>query len=427
MRGFGRQIGRLALHLLVPALGAAAPLAVIPAITSTHGASGWAAVAVGLSVGIATAVVAELGWSIVGPQRVARATRPPGDLFATASASKLVATAVLLPVAAAVTLAVVDEHRPAAALVSLGVALGALSPTWYFIGLGRPLLVLVAETSPRVLASLVSAVAIAAGAPLEVYGAGMVLAAVVTFGVAPRLGGARLPGTDDFRAVPAVVRSQLVLVVGRGVATTYKSLPAALLGTVSPGSVAGFAAVDRPLRMGLQVVSAIPDRLQTWVGVPSAELAHRRSLVSLGLNAGLGLVVGVGFALSMPAVAVVLFTGTVPVSPDLALAGGVLIAVICASRGAGLALVSAGRHAQTTTASVASAVVGVPGVLVLGAHHGALGAVSALVSAEAVGLVVQLVVLARSRRASSVPAVEPAAEPAPVGPSNPHARGEAAR
>ena len=427
MRGFGRQVGRLALHLLVPALGAAAPLAVIPAITSTHGASGWAAVAVGLSVGIATAVVAELGWSIVGPQRVARATRPPGELFATASASKLVATAVLLPVAAAVTLAVVDEHRPAAALVSVGVALGALSPAWYFIGLGRPLLVLVAETSPRVLVSLVSAVAIAAGAPLEVYGAGMVLAAVVTFGVAPRLGGARLPGADDFRAVPAVVRSQLVLVLGRGVATTYKSLPVALLGAVSPGSVAGFAAVDRPLRMGLQVVSAIPDRLQTWVGVPSAELAHRRSLVSLGLNAGLGLVVGVGFALSMPAVAVVLFTGAVPVSPDLAVAGGVLIAVICTSRGAGLALVSAGRHAQTTTASIASAVVGVPGVLVLGAHHGALGAVSALVSAEAVGLVVQLVVLARSRRASSVPAVEPAAEPAPVGPSSPDARGEASR
>jgi O-antigen/teichoic acid export membrane protein len=423
VRGLGRQVGRLALHLLVPALSAAAPLAVIPAVTSIYGASGWAAVAVGLSVGVATAVVAELGWGIVGPQRVARGIRPPGDLFATAAASKLVATAILLPVATAVTLAVVDEHRPAAALVSVGVALGALSPTWYFIGLGRPLLVLLAETVPRVLVSLASAVAIAAGAPLEVYGAGMVLAAVVTFGVAPRLGGARLPGAGDFRAVPAVVRSRLVLVVGRGVTTTYKSLAVALLGTVSPGSVAGFAAVDRPLRMGLQVVSAIPDRLQTWVGVPSAELAHRRSLISLGLNAGLGLVVGIVFAVSMPAVAVVLFTGAVPVSPDLAVAGGVLIAVICASRGAGLALVSSGRHAHTTTSSIGSAVVGVPGILVLGAHHGALGAVWALVLAETVGLVVQLVVLARSRPAEPVPVPEPTS----VGPQHPHSRGEGPR
>jgi O-antigen/teichoic acid export membrane protein len=423
VRGLGRQVGRLALHLLVPALSAAAPLAVIPAVTSIYGASGWAAVAVGLSVGVATAVVAELGWGIVGPQRVARGIRPPGYLFATAAASKLVATAILLPVATAVTLAVVDEHRPAAALVSVGVALGALSPTWYFIGLGRPLLVLLAETVPRVLVSLASAVAIAAGAPLEVYGAGMVLAAVVTFGVAPRLGGARLPGAGDFRAVPAVVRSRLVLVVGRGVTTTYKSLAVALLGTVSPGSVAGFAAVDRPLRMGLQVVSAIPDRLQTWVGVPSAELAHRRSLISLGLNAALGLVVGIVFAVSMPAVAVVLFTGAVPVSPDLAVAGGVLIAVICASRGAGLALVSSGRHAHTTTSSIGSAVVGVPGILVLGAHHGALGAVWALVLAETVGLVVQLVVLARSRPAEPVPVPEPTS----VGPQHPHSRGQGPR
>jgi len=413
VRGLGRQVGRLALHLLVPALSAAAPLAVIPAVTSTHGASGWAAVAVGSSVGIATAVVAELGWGIVGPQRVARGTRPPGGLFATALASKLVATAVLLPVAAAVTVVVAGDHRPAAVLVSVGVALGALSPTWYFIGLGRPLLILLAETLPRVLVSLASAGAIAAGAPLEVYGAGMVLAAAVTFGVAPRLGGARLPGAADFRAVPSVVRSQLVLVVGRGVATTYKSLPVALLGAVSPGSVAAFAAVDRPLRMGLQVVSAIPDRLQTWVGVPSAELAHRRGVVSLGVNAALGLVVGVGFATCMPAVAVVLFTGAVPVSPDLAVAGGVLVGVICASRGAGLALVSAGRHVHTTTASIGSAVVGVPGVLVLGVHLGASGAVWALVLAETVGFVVQLSALARSSRHRAVPEPVPEPEPEP--------------
>ncbi|ROS47973.1 hypothetical protein [Frigoribacterium sp. PhB24] len=421
MRALGRQVGRLALHLLVPALAAAAPLAVIPAVTSTQGASGWSAVAVGLSVGVATSVVAELGWGIVGPQRVARGTRPPGDLFATALASKIVATAVLLPVAAVVTAVVADEHRPAAVLVSVGVALGALSPTWYFIGLGRPLLVLVAETGPRVVVSVASAVAIRAGAPLEVYGAGMVLAAAVTFVVAPRLGGARLPATGDFRAVGAVVSSQLVLVLGRGVATTYKSLPVAVLGTVSPGSVAAFAAVDRPLRMGLQVVSAIPDRLQTWVGVPSAELARRRSTISLSLNVGLGLVVGLGFATCMPAVADVLFTGAVPVSPDLAVTGGLLVGVICASRGAGLALVSAERHAHTTTASICSALVGVPGTLVLGARLGALGALSALVVAEAVGLVVQLVVLVRSDRTPRGQA------PRPVPPSGSGPPSEASR
>ena len=47
------QVGRLLLHFLVPAVSAAAPLAVIPAVTSRFGASGWSAVAVGMSVGIA--------------------------------------------------------------------------------------------------------------------------------------------------------------------------------------------------------------------------------------------------------------------------------------------------------------------------------------------------------------------------------------
>lgn len=392
-----RQVRRLALHVLVPAVGAAAPLAVIPAVTSTAGATGWAAIAVGLSVGVAAAVVAELGWGIVGPQRVVREPDDRRRLYATALASRLVATAVTAPVAVVVTAVVVDGHRLAAVLVTVGVAFGALSPTWFFVGLGRPAAVLLAETLPRVLTSVASAMAIAAGAPLEAYGAGAIVAVAASLVLAGVLDEAPgLPRRVDFASVPATLRAQRVLVLGRAVTTTYKSLPSALLGGVAPSAaVAGFAAVDRPLRMGLQVVSAVPDRLQTWVGHPSPDLARRRSLWSLALNGVLGVVVGVVFAVAMPTVARLLFTGVVEVPPSLAVWGGVLAGVICASRGAGLALVSAGRPGRTTLAAFCSAAVGVPALLLFGASHGAAGALAALVAAEAVGLIVQLVAVGR--------------------------------
>jgi hypothetical protein len=394
-RGAGRVAGsqavRLLLHVLVPAVSAAAPLAVIPAATSRFGASGWSAVAVGMSVGIAAAVVAELGWSIVGPVRIARDPEARAAVFARALASKLVATAVLLPVVVVVTALLVDRHALAAVLVGVGVALGALSPTWYFVGLGRPGRVVLTEALPRVVLALAAAAALVVGAPLEVYGSCLVLAVVATAVLTPLVDdAARFPSRQAFAEVPRVVREQAVLVLGRAVTTTYKSLPVALLGVAAPASVAAFAATDRPLRMGLQVLSAVPDRLQTWVGTPDAVLARRRSAVSLGLNTGLGVVAGAVFALAMPTVSGWLFAGAVDVDRDLAVWGGALVAVICSSRGAGLALVSAGRHGHTTTAAIAAAIVGVPGVLVAGAAVGATGAVAALVLAEAVGFVVQL-------------------------------------
>lgn len=389
------QVGRLLLHFLVPAVSAAAPLAVIPAVTSRFGASGWSAVAVGMSVGIAAAVVGELGWSIVGPLRIARDPAARAAVFARATASKLVVTAVLLPVVVTVTATVVERHVLAAVLVAVGVALGALSPTWYFVGLGRPGRIVLTEALPRVVLAVAAAVAVWAGAPLEVYGACLVLAVVATALLTPLVDdAARFPSARAFAQVPLVVREQAVLVLGRAVTTTYKSLPVALLGVTAPASVAAFAAADRPLRMGLQVLSAVPDRLQTWVGTPDAELARRRSVVSFGMNVGLGAVAGTVFAVAMPAVSAWLFAGAVHVDRDLAAWGGALVAVICSSRGAGLALVSAGRHAHTTTAAIAAAVVGVPGVLAAGAAAGATGAVAALVLAEGVGLVVQLGLLA---------------------------------
>jgi len=416
-----RQVVRMLLHLAVPSVGAAAPLAVVPAVTATSGAAGWAAVAVGTSIGVAGAVVAELGWSIVGPQAVAREASATARslIFTTVLASRLAAVTVVLPVAVVVTSLTAGEHRAAAALVTAGVVLGALSPAWWFIGRGRPGLLLCCETLPRVVALLGAALALTLGAPLGAYGIALVASAVVSFVLAPRLDpDLRLPRLHDYRRVPAALREQGVLVLGRAVTTSYKSLPAALLGAAAPGAVAVFAAVDRPARLGLQVLMSVPDRLQTWVAVPDEATSRRRTRTSFVVNGLLGLGAGAVFAVALPLVAPVLFAGAVTVPTPTVLWGAALVAVICTSRGAGLALVTARRAGHTTSAAAAAALVGVPGVILLGRVHGADGALAALVAAEAVGALVQVVVLLRGRSGRAVlPALAPPATAASGGPS----------
>lgn len=389
-----RQLRDIALYVLAPLLGGLTPLAVIPAVTSTAGADGWASVAVALAVGVALSVVAELGWTIVGPQRVARDRAGALGLYDAAFASRLAAVAVLGPVASVVTASLVDSHRPAAALLAFAVVAASLNPTWYFIGTGQPVLIVVCETVPRVALTLFAAFAIADGAPLEVYGGALLAGVLACWALAVWLG--RLPAAPSrpaWAAVPQTLREQGVLLAGRGITTVYKSLPIVLVGLAAPSAVAAYGAVDRPLRMGLVVLAAVPNRLQAWVGHPERHHRVRRARLSIGLNAALGLVAGLVFAVAMPWLSPWLFSGVVTFSAAAAIWGGVLVAVISLSRGLGLALVADDRAGTTTWASVAAAAVAVVGVPVGAVAAGVAGALAGLVVAETAGVVVQALAL----------------------------------
>ncbi|BDZ48176.1 hypothetical protein GCM10025867_04170 [Frondihabitans sucicola] len=60
--GLRRHLLPVLLYFGAPTLSALAPLAVIPAITSSLGARGWASTAIALAVGNAGLVIAEVGW-----------------------------------------------------------------------------------------------------------------------------------------------------------------------------------------------------------------------------------------------------------------------------------------------------------------------------------------------------------------------------
>lgn len=392
---------KLLLYVLVPVLSAAAPLAVVPVATARYGADAWASLAVALSVGLTAAVVAEFGWSIVGPQEVAALGAGTASLrlWEESLASRLVLVAALAPVCVGVVLATVPHHRGAAVLVSLGVLGGALSPAWWFTGLGLPHLILVAETLPRTVLVLGAAVAIAFGAPLAVHGAALLLAAVSAPVLAALLTRtAVFPGRRAFCTVPGVLRAQAAVAAGRTVATLTKALPTTLVAGIAPGVIAGYSAADRPMRLGLQVLAALPQRMQAWVAVPPGSERDRRLRIVVAANAGLGLVAGAVFAGVMPVIAPVLFSGTIDVPVEVSAAAGVVVLLACTGRGLGLALVARGAGRRTLTAAVVSAAIALPGVIAV-AHSGGSGAAVfwALAAAEAGGVITQVLALRRAR------------------------------
>lgn len=405
MRRVAAQAHHLGLFVLAPLVTMAMPFVVIPAVSATAGASGWAAVAVALAVGGAGAVLAELGWSLDHVQQITLADeRRRHEIWTTSLGVKALACFAVAPAAAVAAALIVDQHRLAAAAVAAGTVLtGAFAPGWFFVGAGRPGAALLCEALPRAVLLAGAATAMALGAPVEAYGLALLLGPVLSVLASHVVAGLPvLPSPAALAAGPAHLRGRWTIVRGRAISTVYTMLPAAVLGVVAPGTVAAFSASDRPARMGFGVLAALPARLQSWLGAsPDHTVRARRIRTAVLLNTGAGIMAAAVFVLAMPLVTPVLFAGTVELSTALLVASGTLVIVMSVSRGFALGLVTTRAAHRITTAVTAAALVGLPALVGGALVGGATGAVLGLVAAEATGVVVQAALL-RSTLANGV-------------------------
>lgn len=395
-----RQATNLLLYLLIPGLGAATPLLVYPALTARYGSEGFAAVAVAQSLGLAGATICELGWSVLGPQRVARAQAAErASLYQSALATKLIATIVGAPIAAVVAAAIATDYKPAAAFLAAASVATCLSPSWFLVGANRPLAILAFEGIPRLIIMAGVAGLLLVGAPLVVYGIGTLLAVIFTqIAVSLRFGQRLVPRFSVFVEGRSIIRQQLPLTGGRAVSVVYTSLPIAIVGIVNPSAVAVFAAVDRLMRMALAILGGVPSRLQSWVGSAPEDGRVKRSRQSLLMNTALGAIAGIGFAVLVPFVAGLVFSGTIDIVWEVAVLGGAILFAICTSRGFGLSLVAEGRANWIALANVFAAIAGVATTFALAGPLGAPGAQLGGLCAEVVGIAVQAACLFWARR-----------------------------
>ncbi|WP_396641260.1 hypothetical protein [Microbacterium sp.] len=390
---------QLLAFLVIPGLSAATPLIAIPAITATAGAPGWEAYALGLSIGSAGGVIVELGWSLMGPQRVA--AEAPGRRWVTLVSSvrtRLIALVVVAPVATVVAMLLAgnarSEHVATAGLMALACVAVGLSGSWYFVGTGHPLRILASEALPRTLLIIVASVAVVAGAPLVVIPASYLLAAIFSPAASLLLArrdrefAARFTLRQDF----GVIREQFAAVGVRSIAALYMALPIALVGAFAPAALAMFAAAERLMRMGLTLLQAVPNVLQNWLGsARSRDERRERATRSILLCGGLGIVAGAVFTVATPVVTPLLFTGTVSVPWHVAALGGVVVFLVCVSRATGgLALVAYRRVPWLTLSTAVAAVVGLPAICLLAVVAGAPGAFLGEILAELTAITVQL-------------------------------------
>lgn len=390
-----RRVRSLVLFLIIPGISAVAPLLIYPAVTTQFGKSGFAALAIGQSVGIAVGVICELGWNVVGPQKVVRlSSNERSEYIRSSLATKLLSVLLGAPIAAALAYIAALEHDGAAAIIAVGMSFSAFSSNWFLTGLNRPGYIMLSDSLPRVVLTIVSAGLIFSGAPLHIAALPGLATPLISVFIVRRITRSEIfPVRRHFRSGPQVVRGHLSLTFGRAVSVTYTSFLTTLVGFALPSAVVLYAATDRILRMGLNVLSGVPSRMQSWVGAASGRDLRKRSQLVVFANAALGLIAGFVFLLVAPWVGDILFVGEISVTYQAAAIGGATAFMVCTSRGLGLALVARGKANWIASANIAGAAVGVVAVFLLTPSLGAVGALLSALGAESAGVIVQLAVM----------------------------------
>ncbi|WFF32827.1 polysaccharide biosynthesis protein [Propionibacterium freudenreichii] len=371
-----------------PLLSLVTPLVATPIIARFVG-DGWSGVVAAMSIGTFGMSLATWGWSYVGPAMVAQASEAERSRLYTESVySRLLMLAFVLPATVVVTLLLAPASvRLPAALVACAFTMGALSPQWFCIGVGRPKLLGLYDTLPRVIGTIVSVPIMLWTRSMIAYPVLLIIAILVALWLFPRRVITTAPSSPvslgdawrSIRSMTSIASASLV-----GVAYAYAPVPIATALLLSIDS-SRFASADQLYRYALFAVTALGNALQGWTLEVEGASGRRRHHAAIALHLLLGLLGAVGIALLGPWATQVLFGPQV--AADFALTSWYALAFLFISASTPFLrnlLVPNGRQRTVLLATSVAALFGIIAMVFAGLHHSAAGIAAGLALSEAV-------------------------------------------
>lgn len=368
----------------LPLLAAIAPLLVIPSLTLELGARGWAAIAIGQSLGTFGLTITAGGWYTVGGRFMAGTELGEGDAYRVSLLSRLVQFVVAQVVCAPVAFFLApDGHQVAAALMVPAMTVWGLSPTWLYVLRGDVVRIALSDTGAKLGAAVVAVIGLHALSADWVYPAalgGIGLVSVTVFGWTI----ARTGTAWHLRQAVEHVTGHANLTASRVAGSAFTSLATPLVALIAPSAVATFAAADRLKVLGATGMTAISAALQGWIYQDKEIKPQRQRAAFIVMNTFAALVF-LGFVVIGPLIDGFLFND----AAELTLGTVVPQALALALIGLGgsvtfLYLAPAGRLRRISFASYAGSITGVAAISLLAGVDGAVGASWGVFLSEAV-------------------------------------------
>ena len=327
---------RLAGFTGLPLLSLATPFLLLPVLARIAGAEGWSSIVAGQAVGTFGATLIAWGWNVQGTVEVARNASPQfrAELYRESIRVRILVSVLVFPLVSVIAgLLAVPELRLEAVAMSWTTAVAGLSPAWFCIGVGKPGLLAVYDTAPRVIAAVAATPLILVTGKIWLYAAVLLIAVAWSLFSFHRRVVPEATGTfSRWGGTAGMLKSQAgaagISVSGNAYAATPVPVAQAL---VPPAAAAGFGSADTVYRFGLFSVIALGNTLQGWTLETSDEPAKQRHAMAIWSHAGLGVVGGALLATLGPLATEILFGAQVRASPSTCLFYGLAFTFISAS------------------------------------------------------------------------------------------------
>lgn len=391
-------------------LSAAIGVITVPLLLASLGADAWGQVYLAQAAGQIAGVFVSFGWGVTGAAMIA-GTRPSkrrAMLFQSLRI-RLALFAIVAPLVVIGLLLLTRGDLVISVLGGVTYLIPWLGASWYFIGEGTPVRLLVFDTVPNVLGTVVGVIFAALTGSTALFllcqAIGYVVGAFGGTAIALR-GQPRaewdVSGVKHWRRILADQRPS---VITSATTTLYTNVPLLAVQVFVRDLQPVFALAHMMYKYAIVIFTPIQQYFQSWVPQDREHLPARARFAAISATS-IAVIGGALLAILGPAIAQLLAPDAVtPLTFALTLPFGIAVAAVAANSVIGLAcLVAFGKIGAVAKSTVLGAAVGVPAAIVAAAFRSLPAVAWTFAAAEVLVFILYVTVLSRTlaieRRAS---------------------------
>jgi O-antigen/teichoic acid export membrane protein len=409
---FRNQLKRLGAFGVSVVVSTLVGLIAIPTVIALAGADVWGVLAVAQSIALLLGVLVSFGWGTTGPALVASlpaAERP--QFFGDSLVSRLYLFGAALPLVAVVAFLTAGDNVLLTAFACVAYLMPFLGAAWFFVGDGQPLRLLLLDTVPVAVGTLVGLAALYATGEILAYLTCQFVFNVVSVAVSARriLRRTAVPVVLDLHLGRALRRlgGQRHGVITAATSSLYVNTPLIVLSALAPQGVPVYALADRFFKYGLTVLGPVVQVLQGSIPHPDPQIRDARVRATARFAPLGGLIVAGAAAVAIPPASRLFSFGEIAIDYHLSVPVALIFGGVATSQAIGLAcLIPIGRGRSLATSTVLGALLGIPLILLGATQSGAVGVAWAVALSEIAVATYQLLVVAAALRDRPSPARE---------------------
>lgn len=373
----------------------------IPIVIGNAGQETWGIIAVGQSIALLFGVLVSFGWGTTGPAMVAGMPAPERpQMFFDSLVSRLYLFILALPLVALTVLLVASDDVAVSFTAGVTYLVPFLGASWYFVGDARPGRLLVFDTLPVTLGTVLGLVGLMLTGNVFVYLFSQLALSVIgvcASALLIRRSADEAPRVDlNLRRAAARLAGQRHGVITAATSSLYVNTPLLVISTVIPAGRPLFAMADKFFRYGLTAVGPLVQVLQGSIADPVPAVQDRRIRVATRLAPAVAIAGAAVMALCIPWASRLLSSGEIAVGYGLAIPMGIVFGAVTISQIVGLAcLIPIGEGKALASSTVLGAGIGIPLIIVGSLTVGVDGVAWALAASEITVAVYQLAVVRR--------------------------------